>query len=86
MKTPITDAVYPPDIIDREFKAQGRTYGWGTLHDMRDVARRLELDRAALIEALTNLERRATFGTVSEEYIKESRRALSAARANFPTE
>lgn len=94
MNTPITDAVYPPDIIDREFKAQGRTYGWGTLHDMRDVARRLELDRAALMEALELS--RETLGklyasfSAPEEWqalwpaIKSAKAALAAARANFP--
>ena len=52
MKTPITDAVYPPDIIDREYEEQGDSYGWGTLNKMRNTARRLETDRAALLEAL----------------------------------
>jgi hypothetical protein len=95
MKTPITDAVYPPDIIDREFKAQGRTYGWGTLHDMRDVARRLELDRAALMEALESVSKDFTtfrqiaaengvFGTWGVLSLRQSETALAAARANFP--
>jgi hypothetical protein len=81
MNTPITDAVYPPNIIDRELKAQGRTYGWGTLHDMREVARRLELDRAALMDALCEIH------ILSHDYSGEGSIALKAievARANFP--
>lgn len=82
MNTPITDSVYPPDIIDREFKAQGRTYGWGTLHDMREVARRLETDRAALMEALEGVLKYST-PTASAKI--DATRALSTTRANFPT-
>ena len=86
MKTPITDAVYPPEIIDREFKAQGRTYGWGTLHDMRDVARRLELDRAALMEALLEIASRDWIENAlsPQDAAAIAERALAAARANFP--
>lgn len=43
--TPETDAVYPPEIIDLEFKAQGREFGWGTIHDMRECCRKLERER-----------------------------------------
>lgn len=55
MNTPITDAVYPPDILDREYKAQGDTYGWGTLNKMRNTARRLELDRGTFRQALIQI-------------------------------
>lgn len=75
MKTPITDRTKQ---ASRHFPREVNT-----VH--ADLAERLELDRAALMEALANLERRATFGTVTEEYLNESRRALAAARANFPT-
>jgi hypothetical protein len=81
MKTPITDAVYPPDIIDREYAAKGDTYGWGTLTKMRDTARRLELDRAALMDALCEIH------ILSHDYSGEGSialKAIEAARANFP--
>lgn len=42
MNTPRTDAIYPPNIIDREFAEQGRNFGWGTLYDMRECSRKLE--------------------------------------------
>ena len=45
--TPRTDAVYPPELIDREYARQGDSYGWGTLHAMRELARQLERDLAA---------------------------------------
>jgi hypothetical protein len=83
MKTPITDAVYPPEIIDREFKEQGRTYGWGTLHDMREIARRLELDRANLMKVLDWLDRWLGDKPMTE-CSKRITDALTAARANFP--
>lgn len=51
--SPITDAVYPPEIIDREFAEQGRTYGWGTLYDMRECSRKLEYENAAMMLAIT---------------------------------
>lgn len=51
-ETPRTDKVYPPEVIDREFKEQGRIYGWGTLHDMRECSRKLERENNALLEAL----------------------------------
>lgn len=44
-ETPETDAVYPPDIIDREYLIHGNSWGWGTLIKMREVARRLERER-----------------------------------------
>lgn len=74
MNTPITDAVNMERYADH----------YEGYCAMLNNARRLELDRAALMEALANLERRAAFGTVTEEYLNESRRALATARANFP--
>ena len=72
--TPETDAVYPPDIIDREFKAQGRTYGWGSLHDMRESSRRLERQRDAYAETLRRvaaynerMHHKATFAELIRE-------------------
>jgi hypothetical protein len=72
MKTPITD--YASDHSDA-FESPAKA---------REFARCLERDRAALMESLVNLERRATFGIITKEYLNKSRRALAAARANFP--
>jgi hypothetical protein len=83
MKTPITDAA---------------ALLFYDAYAMADVARRLERDRAALMEAVANID------PYPEEEIEESRHggniyceitfremrairaALAAARANFPTE
>lgn len=48
-----------------------------------DFARRLELDRAALMEALENLEN--DDGKIPQHAWKIVQAALAAARANFPT-
>jgi hypothetical protein len=65
---------------------------------MADVARRLELDRAALMEALEASERisqaikrgepmmESRFDTMVDEFETKREAALAAARANFPTE
>lgn len=88
--TPITDAA--------AFSAHQATrfhYGEDPLVDA-SVARRLETDRAALIEALDGLVKAnedwnaavaqfvATPPTWSDVYLDASRDALAAARANFP--
>jgi hypothetical protein len=88
MKTPITDAVNTERYVDH-------LEGYCA---MLNTARRLELDRAALMEAVANID------PYPEEEIEESRHggniyceitfremrairaALAAARANFPTE
>lgn len=80
--TPITDyASERTDAFDSPAKA-------------REFARRLELDRAALMEALALCRRtlgelHASFSTPEEwqalwPAIKAAKSALSAARANFP--
>jgi hypothetical protein len=84
MKTPITDAVYPPDIIDREFKAQGRTYGWGTLHDMRDVARRLERQRDELLEALEFYRKHMLLGYEITDRGQVAEAAIAAVKGGQP--
>ena len=81
--TPETDAVYPPDIIDREFKAQGRTYGWGTLHDMRESSRSLERQRDDYAETLRDL---LNFAYERErEYIRERHPELAGNVQSPPT-
>jgi len=68
MKTPITDA------------AELLLYN---AEDMAGIARRLELDRAALMDALCEIH------IVSHDYSGEASmalKAIEAARANFPTE
>jgi hypothetical protein len=57
-QSPITDAVYPPEIIDREFSRQGRHYGWGTLHDMRECSRNLEIQNSQLMRENAKLRRK----------------------------
>lgn len=82
MNTPITDAAMKYCFgDDREFVAV-------------DFARRLELDRAALMESLEGLVSLVDYsyldrgvGTATEDGIKrlKARAALATARANFPT-
>jgi hypothetical protein len=85
MKTPITDAAVASD----------ESVSWeGEVWIDPEVARRLELDRAALIEALelsraTLGKLHASFSTPEEwqalwPAIKSAKAALSTARANFP--
>jgi hypothetical protein len=77
MKTPVTDAAAEPasyflDSLDEVVSA--------------DVARRLELDRAALIEALEGCLRSMTGEPKCTYWCSKSNAAtaLTAARANFP--
>jgi hypothetical protein len=84
MKTPITET-----SIVRVFEIPANQPG-GSLAPARhrlyvrpEVCRRLELDRAALMEALENMV--AMVGTDNQP-ISEAIEALAAARANFPTE
>ena len=67
MNTPITDAA---ELL--LFKPE----------DMADLARRLETDRAALMEALDHLQKKHERITSLIDW--PSTKALSAARANFP--
>jgi hypothetical protein len=70
MNTPITDAAsLHTDAFDSPAKA-------------REFARRLETDRAALMEALQEIYHEADMGSFAEQ---RSYLALSAARGNFPT-
>lgn len=46
-------------------------------HETGRTPRELAADVTRLRDALTNLERRATFGTVSQEYLREARAALT---------
>ena len=52
--TPETDAVYPPEILDREYKEHGDSWGWGTLHKMRKTSRRLERERDEALALLAS--------------------------------
>ena len=72
MSTPITDAA----------SIRGNMTLVETYAQLRDVASRLETDRATLMEALENMV--AMVGTDNQP-IFEAIEALSAARANFPT-
>jgi hypothetical protein len=68
MKTPITDAAWDRWVAE------------GLAIKFMDSHRRLELDRAALMEALERIERLSSDGwakAVAED-------ALDSARANFP--
>lgn len=87
MKTPITDAA--------EFATHQATrfhHGEDPLVDA-SLARRLELDRAALMEALETIFKASIGGCspdASDEFcdivLDLAENALSTARANFPTE
>jgi len=44
--TPRTDAIYPPEMLDRGIAEHGRSWGWGVLSDMRNLARELECELA----------------------------------------
>jgi hypothetical protein len=44
--TPRTDAAYPPALLDRGIAEHGRSWGWGILSDMRNLARELERELA----------------------------------------
>lgn len=88
MNTPITDAV-ETKRMDSDIPV---VFGTVPAH----VARRLEIDRSALMEALDGLVKAnedwnaavaqfvATPPTWSDVYLDASRDALAAARANFP--
>jgi hypothetical protein len=86
MKTPITDVAAQTITIDCDDSCvQIYVYESDTLYEGElvpaFVSRRLELDRAALMEALERIERFSSDGwakAVAED-------ALAAARANFPT-
>jgi hypothetical protein len=72
MKTPITDAAFR--------STADKTRQVAAL-EMRDLARRLELDRAALMDALCEIH------ILSHDYSGEGSialKAIEAARANFP--
>lgn len=40
--TPRTDAVYNVELLERGIQEHGRTWGWGTVSDFRDLCRELE--------------------------------------------
>lgn len=89
MKTPITDAAAKP----ASYFLEPASYFLDSLDEVipTDVARRLELDRSALMEALelaeTYLIERgiATRGTTGRTVVlPKMQAALAAARANFP--
>ena len=80
MKTPITDAIWDQTKGIPEYHAK-----------LEDTSKRLETDRAALMDALkvmvalmTNHFEVSICQEWSEE-INNAKAALSAARANFPT-
>lgn len=82
--TPITDAVTGSSPLDKA-------------ENLQRVARRLERDRAALMEAVANLDpypeeaigekvhNGAVYCEISVGDMRAIRAALAAARANFPT-
>jgi len=72
MKTPITDAV-----VASEDSLEHEGYVWID----PALARRLELDRAALMEALEEIHQESEMGSFAENKAWD---ALSSARANFP--
>jgi hypothetical protein len=79
MKTPITDAVWDQTPGPREYHAK-----------LEETARRLELDRAALMEAcqqwISERDNPSPCWVMKKQAEDKMRSSLSAARANFPTE
>lgn len=85
MKTPITDAAW---------RQMGAMTWSSTAQEMLKVARKLETDRAALMEALVeclawthravDLEVSGTMQLAQKGSVRRAESALSAARANFP--
>lgn len=75
MKTPITDAILSHTKGIPEYHAK-----------LEDTARRLELDRAALMEALEEFieEQCEARPTEYSSALGVARQAIAAARANFP--
>jgi hypothetical protein len=76
MNTPITDAKIKAGFTEHERRGQ---------EVPADLARRLELDRAALMEALDDLVSAGGNYCDLLNAADKSRKILSAARANFPT-
>jgi hypothetical protein len=102
MKTPITDAAAQTITIDCDDSCVSiYVYESDKIYEGElvpaFVARRLELDRAALMEALESITKDFTtfrqiasengvFGTWGVLSLRQSEAALATARANFPTE
>ena len=94
MKTPITDAA-AYDVEESRGSTRAIPNEAGACVDS-DLSRRLELDRAALMEALEASERisqaikrgqpmsEGHFNAMVDEFEAKRESALSAARANFP--
>ena len=76
MNTPITDAIRGNVTLVETYAA------------LREVASRLETDRAALMEALEAMLDlwQKVGGNESDWTVEKSETALSTARTNFPTE
>lgn len=61
--TPRTDAIYPPEMLERGVAEHGRSWGWGVLSDMRNLAR--ELERELADTKARNAELRAAIQTAT---------------------
>ena len=81
MSTPITDAF----IVNRPVEYDPVGFELKVPLDVRDFARRLELDRAALMEECQQLLNIVELtGPSFTASIRTAKEALSTARANFP--
>lgn len=81
MNTPRTDAVYPPHIIDLEFSEQGRSFGWGTLHDMRECSRKLETELAQAEKKIQYYEKLNSDRCNMERAVKHMQDQLAAVQS-----
>lgn len=87
MRTPITDAAEQTITIDCDDSCvsiyvyeSDKIYEGGLVP--AHISRRLELDRAALMEALAEIHQESEMGSFAETRAWD---ALAAAHANFPT-
>ncbi len=73
--TPRTDAIYPPEMLDRGVAEHGRSWVWGVLNDMRNLAR--ELERELAETKARNAELRAAIQTATGTGKHETNRRKS---------
>ena len=75
-ETPRTDAVYDVELLNRGIKENGRSWGWGTVSDFRELAKTLERELARC----NNLYRKLDVHTLGLcDVIRELESKLNAA-------
>lgn len=82
--TPRTDAVYDVDLLERGIQEHGRTWGWGTVSDFRELCRQLERE---LTEATAeNIRLRAALASSKDPcvYCQLPKDEMAKCRSGFP--